>query len=281
MRKHVLGVDHLIILVRDLDAAAADFAALGFTLSPRGVHSAHMGTGNNTIMLERDYFELLAVLSPTDANAKWRELVARREGMSAVALKTDDATAAAAEMRGTGVDVADPVQFSRPVALPGGQSGIAAFNTCQFPPEATPALRMFCCQHLTQATTWVPSLLAHANTATGLDAVLVVARDPAALAAPYARLFDRGATELPDGIAVATGNTPILFLTRAAIAARYPGVDLAGLPEEGLAGFVIRVRDGAAAKTAVGAAGVAIGRAGAIAIPPARARGALIELRPG
>ncbi|NDG47893.1 MAG: VOC family protein, partial [Rhodospirillales bacterium] len=46
----ILGLDHVVIAVRDLDAAAAQWAALGFHLSPRGTHSEHMGSGNYTMM---------------------------------------------------------------------------------------------------------------------------------------------------------------------------------------------------------------------------------------
>ncbi|MCC7347062.1 MAG: VOC family protein, partial [Variibacter sp.] len=48
--KHILGVDHVVVTVRDLDAAAEQWRRLGFTMSPRGTHSPIMGTGNYTIM---------------------------------------------------------------------------------------------------------------------------------------------------------------------------------------------------------------------------------------
>jgi hypothetical protein len=41
--KHIAGIDHLGWLVNDLDAVAASFARLGFTLSPRQTHSPSMG----------------------------------------------------------------------------------------------------------------------------------------------------------------------------------------------------------------------------------------------
>ena len=51
-----------VILVRDLDAARDRYESFGFTMSPRGFHSEHMGTANHTIMLQHDYIELLAKL---------------------------------------------------------------------------------------------------------------------------------------------------------------------------------------------------------------------------
>ena len=280
MRAHVLGIDHVVILVRELDVSRSDFERMGFTLSPRGTHSAHMGTGNHTIMLERDYFELLGVISPTEANAKWRDLVARREGMSAIALKTDDAAKAAAEMRAIGVNAADPVHFSRPVDLPGGQKGAAAFNTTQFPPEATPGARMFCCQHLTMPTTWVPSLTRHANSAYGLAEVLMVADDPTATAASYARIFDRGTETVADGVAVPTGTAPLVVLTPRALAERYPSAGVEAIPAPAVAGFALKVHSKDAARAALVSSGANFSEVGgSLIIGPSAARGAVVELR--
>src|SRR2546423_10690154 len=51
------AIDHAVIAVRDLDAAAGDFSELGFTLTPRGHHS--IGSQNHCIMLGSTYIELL------------------------------------------------------------------------------------------------------------------------------------------------------------------------------------------------------------------------------
>src|SRR5258706_5201609 len=73
-------------MVKDLDQAAANYKRLGFTVSPRGTHSAHMGSGNYTIMFDPDYMELLGVLTPTEHNAPARAyLDTRGEGIERVA----------------------------------------------------------------------------------------------------------------------------------------------------------------------------------------------------
>ena len=59
MSHPVSGVDHAFLLTDALDEAAAAWRAMGFTLSPRGLHSAAKGTANHTVMFEADYFELL------------------------------------------------------------------------------------------------------------------------------------------------------------------------------------------------------------------------------
>ena len=75
--KNIIGIDHAVVMVRDLDKAAENYRQLGFTLSPRGTHSAHMGTGNYTIMFDPDYMELLGVLVATEHNAPARAFVQR------------------------------------------------------------------------------------------------------------------------------------------------------------------------------------------------------------
>ena len=86
------GLDHVVVMVHDLDAAADRWRALGFTLSPRGTHSAHLGTGNYTIMFGTDYVELLGVLQGTALNAPSRGFLQRRgEGIERAAFTTRNA----------------------------------------------------------------------------------------------------------------------------------------------------------------------------------------------
>ena len=59
MLAQVRGIDHAMILVRDLDRARDTYARMGFTLTPRGFHS--LGSQNHCIMFGRDYLELMAL----------------------------------------------------------------------------------------------------------------------------------------------------------------------------------------------------------------------------
>jgi hypothetical protein len=51
-------LDHVIVSVRDLDAAAAAYRRLGFAVMPRAVHH-NLGTANHIIQFHSNYFELL------------------------------------------------------------------------------------------------------------------------------------------------------------------------------------------------------------------------------
>ena len=50
----IAGVDHVFVLVHDLDESAERYARLGFTLSPRALHSAAKGSANHTVVFEND-----------------------------------------------------------------------------------------------------------------------------------------------------------------------------------------------------------------------------------
>jgi hypothetical protein len=251
MSQHLTGIDHCVILVRDLDVAAATWRNLGFTLSPRGYHSPHMGSANHTIMLQEDYFELLGIVAPTEHNRRWRDEIARGEGLSAVALRTDDADKAYAEIRSMGIAAGDVVAFSRPVDLPGGGRSEAAFRVTNFPEDLLPGMHLFVCGQLTRQTVWIPELMRHANGAQGLAALVMACGDSEALASRWAKLFGRAAVSpVPGGSVVDAGNARIELLAPAALAARYPGVPIdAG--HDRLVGLTIRVEDLGKARAAL------------------------------
>ena len=285
MTHPVKGIDHCFALVDDLDAAAAQYAALGFTLSPRGMHSASKGTANYTIMFPEDYFELLGVLVPTELNANRREMLARMgQGLHAVACRIDDAEAAATALGALGIATQGLGSFSRPVPLPDGSEGIAAFSTVAFTPDETPRGMVFMCQHKTRDTVWLPELLGHANTACGLGAVLTVSDAPAADAAAFARLWAAGEVLGTDaGFTVITGpdSAPLLVMAPEAMAALYPGIDLAETPTGAFTALRIEVSDIAAAAACLDAAGIAaVTTATGLAVPPAHAAGVIVEFVP-
>jgi hypothetical protein len=277
--KNIIGIDHAVVVVRDLDRAAGNWKRLGFTVSPRGTHSAHMGSGNYTVMLGSDYIELLGVLGETEHNVPTRDFLARRgEGIERVAFTAVDSAAGAEEIRARGHAALGPTDFERPVTLPDGTRSAARFSTFQWPVEEAPAgLRIFACQHKTRETVWIAELQHHANAARAVRCVLVVSPEPAKDAAHLARLIDREAhAESDGGVVVASGSdrADFVVLTKQQLGRRYPAVSLAGLPERGGAGLVLATADLAAAENAIGHAGVRSGDR--LLVAPAAANGVLL-----
>ncbi len=187
MSQAISGIDHLLIAVRALERAAAAYRRLGFTLSPRAVHSAHMGTANHTIMLERDYFELLTVLAPTPANAKWRQALAQREGLAGFAAATPSADAAAGAWRSAGLAASESLPFSRAVERADGERMEARFEVVTLPEQTVPAMALFACAQLTREAVWLPELMTHPNTARAIRKLTIAAPDPLLTADSWSR----------------------------------------------------------------------------------------------
>jgi 4-hydroxyphenylpyruvate dioxygenase-like putative hemolysin len=165
-----LAIDHAVIAVRDLDAAAADFAGCGFTLTPRGFHS--VGSQNHCVMLGSTYIELLAAPVAHPWLDYYRRFLDRQgDGLAAVALSTDDADRAYAELKENGAR--SPMDLSRPV-----QGGVARFRLVQVQDT------LFVCQHLTPELVWRPEWQKHANGATELSRIAWPAKQPFARLPP-------------------------------------------------------------------------------------------------
>lgn len=281
--KTIIGLDHVVVLTRDLAEGARRWASLGFTVTPRGLHSASMGTANHTIMLDEDYIELIGVLAETERNLPSRQFLARRgEGIERAAFTGTNADDGVAELKARGFAAIGPYDFSRPVDLPNGAKADASFRTFLWPVEERPGgLRIFACQHLTRQNVWIPEMMRHANTAKRIDRVEMLSKDPKAAAAHMARLIDRPVETLADGaLRVATGANrgDFVFLDRATLEARHPGVSLAGVPEEGAITISVVVADVAKAKAAVGAK-VAVADANTVKVAPAEANGVILEMK--
>lgn len=281
----VVGLDHVVVVVRDLDAAALGWHKLGFTISPRGLHSAHMGTANYTLMLGEDYLELMGVVAPTERNAPTRALLAKREGIERAAFTTLDAEAGVAALRARGLDKAlGPDDFSRPVALADGRQTDAVFRTFQWPIDERPGgLRIFACQHFTRAAVWLPELTTHANGAHRIDHLALLSADPAAAARHMSRLIDMPVGTDSDGaprVESGAGRGAFVFVDRALLLARHPTVRLDGMPAEGAVVLSLRVEDADQTAAALADAGVRTS-SGVVSVPPAKANGVLVEFAEG
>lgn len=114
----LIGIDHVIIAVRDLDAAAAAVEGeLGLRVAEGGRHEAH-GTHNRLVWLGDAYIELMAVFDRQLAAASpWGrralEVSAGGDGLLGLALASDDAVGDAARLRAMGSAIGAPVDGQR------------------------------------------------------------------------------------------------------------------------------------------------------------------------
>ena len=255
MRSNLHGIDHVVVVVHDLDVARDTFARLGFTVTPRGVHT--VGSRNHCVMLGRDYIELLASPeeNPHPSRQYYTDFARAGEGLAAIALASRNAKGAYTELLWAGFGPTDPLELARPVELAGGTRD-AKFRITQLAPGATPGGRVFVCEHLTRELVWRPEHQRHANGATELAAVAILCDDVAQAAKPYERLFDVKAKEIAEGLLVETGGAPLAFVTAASLAKRLPQVWVSGRPVPLMAVLFVRVADRRAAAAALTAGGL-------------------------
>jgi hypothetical protein len=260
------GVDHCIVLVRDLAAARAQWERFGFRTLPRGVHSARMGTANHTIMLADDYVELLGLLGETEENERWRDrLSGAGEGLVAIALRLFDATAAHASLAASGHAPLPLLDFGRTVALPGFGAIEARFEVFHLPQPVSPEFRLFFCRHLTPGATWPAGSTEHPNGAVAIESFTIRADDPGAAAAKTAAMLGRDVSRERSMPMVETGRGRLLF---APLAGQHAGIDEISL----------RVRDLDVAAAALAAGGLMPVRdGGALTLPRAEANGAALR----
>ena len=242
MRRHIQGIDHVVIVVNDLDAAADSYRRMGFVVTPRGDHT--LGSRNRCVMLGEDYIELLTSPpeNPHPSRQHYTEFAAEGDGLAAIALRCDSAREAYTEMLWAGFSPTDPVDFSRPVHLPEGERS-ASFRITQLAPDKTPGGRVFLCEHFTRDVVWRPEYCSHRNGSTGLAAVAILTDDVPATANAYERLFDTRAQPIAEGLLVETGSAPIALVTEGALSKRLPGIETSPRLAPKVAALFIRVAD--------------------------------------
>jgi catechol 2,3-dioxygenase-like lactoylglutathione lyase family enzyme len=277
MRKHLEGLDHIVLRVTDLDRAAETYRRLGFVLTPRGVHS--VGTRNHCAMLGFDYIELVVV--PVGVTLPFFvDFPVAGEGMTGLALKSTNAEAVRSAWARAGLEPAPLLDLRRPVAEAAGAE--ARFRLVPLPPERTPGGRAFLCEHLTPELVWRPGRPRHPNHVTGINKVVVASDDPAAAGMLWGRVFDVEPFPIPGGASITTGAAPIVVLDPGSLARQLPGVGLPRLlgPAQ-FAAVYLTTNDLTATAALVRAAGFAAVSLpdGSLAVPASEVHGTVLVFR--
>ncbi len=213
MNEGVPGIDHPLLLVRDIEAARAVFARLGFTLTPVGLHP--WGTSTSLAVVERSALELMGVYDETliDELAAgefrfgrhMRDALAEREGIALVALHSRDSRADAAAMLARGIVSQGHIGFRRRVKPPGRDWDEAVVSLeILYDPELPRGSHFLAQQHKPELL-WVPQWMQHANGARAVAAVTYLADDPEPLLRRLSAMFGPVSAE-PAGWTIATGQ---------------------------------------------------------------------------
>jgi len=181
------GIDHIVHAVRDLDAAVALYASLGFTVGARNTHPREWGTQNHIIQLPDTFIELLGVADEGGMvphaphrfsfGAFNRDFLKCDEGLSMLVLKGQGA-ADAEDFRAKGLGDFALYDFEREGKRPDGSAVKVAFSLAFARDVAAPDAGFFTCQQHYPENFWNPAFQKHANGTTEVAGVVMVAADP-------------------------------------------------------------------------------------------------------
>ena len=172
--------------VRDLDAAGALYRRLGFTVGARNRHD--WGTHNLIVQFPSAFVELLEIGEPEKVpphggrffsfGAFNRDYIAAREGLSMLVGKSFDARKDAASFETAGISGFDVFDFAREGKRPDGSAVKLAFSLAFARDPSSPDLGFFVCQHHYPENFWNPDFQRHANGASRIPGVVMVADNP-------------------------------------------------------------------------------------------------------
>lgn len=178
-----LSLDHVVIAVRDLAGAVADYEALGFTVVPGGEHTH--GASHNVLIVFADgaYIELIAFRRPNPEFRWWRVLDRAGDGLVDFALLPGDIAADVAAAKARGLELEGPTDGGR--LRPDGER--LEWRTARAATSDLP----FLCGDVTPRRLRVPEgeVRRHANGALGVAGIEIAVADPAASARRYGALL--------------------------------------------------------------------------------------------
>jgi catechol 2,3-dioxygenase-like lactoylglutathione lyase family enzyme len=180
----IRGIDHVVILVDELEAATARYRKLGFTVVSGGRHPR--GT-ENALVCFRDgsYLELIAFWDPTDREHPFFRHLAIGPGVIAYALGAAELAGTVADLRQRGVPFGDPEPGAR--RRPDGAE--VAWKMAFHGDDAAGELP-FLIEDVTDRAVRVPGGTAteHANGSRGIARLIVAVDDLDAASSTYAGL---------------------------------------------------------------------------------------------
>jgi hypothetical protein len=180
------GIDHIVHAVRDLDAAAARYESLGFTVGARNKHS--WGTHNRIVQFDSVFIELLTLAEPDKLGedgfsrlfgAYTGDFLTRGEGLALLILESRDARGDEAQFRAAGIAASEGMKFEREGKRPDGSPVKVGFSLAFAEDKAAPEIQFATCQQHYPENFWNPAFQKHGNSVTGIAGVVLVANEPA------------------------------------------------------------------------------------------------------
>lgn len=250
MSTNHLGIDHPLVAVSDMDKACEDFARLGFFINPR--HHHPWGTDNHLLMFPENFIEIISIYDRSTLDLKndngfafgrfISDSIERKEGISLVALHSEDARADHAMVEARGLDNDGIVDFRRVAHRPDGSEEEAVVSLVMLINEQYPAVSHFFCHQHKPHLVWVEDWMTHPNGANAITRVSYVAEDPSALRTRFEGIYGEERVSLGDGELLAQTDRGVFeVLSPARAVERFAGVDVPAGAAQLPCGVAIRV----------------------------------------
>jgi catechol 2,3-dioxygenase-like lactoylglutathione lyase family enzyme len=181
------GLDHLVIVARDIDAQAELYRRLGFQVGARNRHN--WGTLNNIVQFDGVFLELLTTepefqRPPADSAVSQFtdpiiDYLAAREGLAMMVLEGFDTDVDHANFNAAGIGMPETFYFARQGRRPDGEPVEVAFSLAFAQSPEIRQAGFFVCQQHAPEMFWNPAFQVHENGAAGVSRVVFAAPEPA------------------------------------------------------------------------------------------------------
>jgi len=194
MTGFVDNLDHIGIVVPDLEAAAAAYERLGFRLTPVQQQAGPLtpdgpvvpwGSANRCAMLEDGYLEIIGIVDPALYDNELGRFLARYHGVHIMALGVADAVAQVPRLREAGLATPGVRPMRRNVATATGEAEV---RFKRVPLADAPEGRIQLIEHETPELMWQDRLLDHPNRVVALLETVLCVADLASAEDRYRRL---------------------------------------------------------------------------------------------
>jgi hypothetical protein len=192
------GIDHIVIVVNDLEQAAKDYEQLGFTVVPGGKHP--VGSHNVLISLaDGSYIEIIAFYREA-LDHRWWDPLQKGERLVDFCMQTDDLKGDTLKLRSAGVAINDPVPWSR--TRPDGYELKWLLSLAQ---GSHRGVAPFLIQDVTPREERIPQTFDHKNRVTGIETVTVAVGELTAVERWYDGVLGNRPSNITDDNLQGTG----------------------------------------------------------------------------
>ena len=240
----------MVLTVKDLELTREAYQKLGFSLTPKAIHP--FGTANHLIQLEDHFLELLGIDDSNNIESHSgnkfsfgafnRDFLNKREGLSMIALRSEDWLKDRNRFSSAGIPLGDPFEFVREAEQSNGSIEKVGFKLTYVGQKTETDLKFFTCYHTHSRNSFFQTdFQQHKNKAYRIEEVIMTAENPYLYLDFLQSLFQFDKVEKNEsGLKIQSKKERYNMMSWKAILRRFP--DIKFLPfEENLMGIGYRM----------------------------------------